>query len=424
MTNEQVERIVNRERKARKEAERLLEVKSTELYDINQNLEQIISERTEKLSMALEEAKIAIQTKDDFLSNMSHEIRTPLNAIIGFIEMMQQNPNETDNFIKYLKIIDSSSKNLLKIINDILDFSKLQNQKYSLSLIHVDLKEKLSYAFEVFSENANKKSLKYELIFSEKFPSCLTVDDTKIIQIVSNFISNAIKFTPIGKSVTVHIDYDDTEKKLKIEVIDKGIGIESAAKEKIFNSFEQEDASITREFAGTGLGLSIASQLIGLMNGQLIFKSVKEEGSTFGFVIRTKICKHIDTTSKEILTSLPSYTGKVLIAEDNEMNIMLMEVLMEKFSIDFDIVTNGELAVEAIKKTSYNLVLMDNQMPKMSGKEATRIIRTFNKDIPIVALSANVTKNDRIEFLSVGMNDTLMKPINFNKLKEQFEKYL
>jgi len=421
MDEAQIKRIINRERKARKEAERLLEEKSTELYHINQNLEETILERTKSLSTALKEAKSAVKSKDEFLSNMSHEIRTPLNAILGFVQLMIQQPYEEKKFSRNLKIINSSSKNLLQIINDILDFSKLQSKKVTLSVIDVNLKEKLTYAFEMFLEQANEKSLLYELIFSEDFPKCLRVDEIKIIQILNNFISNAIKFTSTGQMVVVSVEYHHNT--LRVEVKDSGIGIDIEAQHKVFKSFEQEDASVTHNFGGTGLGLAISKELIEVMNAKLIFESTKGQGSNFGFSLQIEQCekkqKEHKNTSKKC-----SYKGKILIAEDNEMNIVLMEILMESFNIEFDLVFNGQEAVDAIKANNYALVLMDNQMPIMSGKEATKIIRTFNSTIPIVALSANAITSEQKEFLEVGMNDTLAKPINFEKLEEQFKKYL
>ena len=422
MDEAQVKRIVNRERKARKEAEKLLEQKSTELYEINQDLEKIITERTQSLSIALDEAKVAMKTKDDFLSNMSHEIRTPLNAILGFIQMMMEQPYEKEKFSKHLKIIDSSSKSLLQIINDILDFSKLQSGNTILSVVHVDLKEKLDHTFQIFSEKANEKSLFYELIFSKDFPECLCVDEIRISQILSNFISNAIKFTSTGQMVITSVEYDNNI--LTLEVKDSGVGIDEKAQDKIFQSFIQEDASVTREFGGTGLGLAISKELIELMGGELIFESIKGQGSTFGCSIPLEICEKQEVIEKKKDTKVNNYKGCILIAEDNEMNIILMEALMESFNIEYDLVLNGEEAVTAVKNKEYNLVLMDNQMPKLSGTEATKVIRTFNTSLPIVALSANAIESEQKEFLAAGMNASLAKPIDFKKLEEQFSKYL
>ncbi|MBU1667463.1 response regulator [bacterium] len=424
MDDERVKRIINRERAARKESERLLESKSSELYEINQNLEKLVLERTNKLSNALKEAELAMKVKDEFLSNMSHEIRTPLNAIIGFVQIMMKSTYNEKSFFKHLSIVNSSSKNLLQIINDILDFSKLQSGKFTISLVNIDLKAKLEHTFSLFSQEAEAKSLYYELFFSDDFPKYLLVDETRIVQILSNFISNAIKFTPVGKVILVNVGYDHKTSKLKIEVQDTGIGIDEEAKAKIFNSFEQEDASVTRKFGGTGLGLAISKQLIELMDGTIIFESTKGSGSTFGFEMSVETGGDVEVIEEKSKEEEHGYKGKVLIAEDNEMSAILMETLMEGFEVEFEIVADGELAVEAVKSNDYAFVFMDNQMPKLSGIEATKCIRTFNTDIPIVALSANALKTEQEEFLSAGMNDTLSKPVNQEDLKLMLDKYL
>ena len=424
MDEVRVKRIINRERAARKESERLLESKSSELYEININLEKLVLERTDKLSNALKEAELAMKVKDEFLSNMSHEIRTPLNAIIGFVQIMMNSTYNEKSFHKHLSIVNSSSKNLLQIINDILDFSKLQSGKFTISLANIDLKAKIEHTFSLFSKVAEEKSLYYELFFSDDFPKYLVVDETRIVQILSNFISNAIKFTPVGKVVLVNVGYNMKTNKLKIEVQDTGIGIEEEAKAKIFNSFEQEDASVTRKFGGTGLGLAISKQLIDLMDGTIIFESTKGSGSTFGFEIFAEIGEKEAIVEEEVDKEEEAYKGKILIAEDNEMSAILMETLMESLDIEFEIVADGELAVKAVQSNDYVLVFMDNQMPKLSGIEATKRIRTFNKDIPIIALSANALKTEQENFLNAGMNDTLSKPVDQGDLATMLDKYL
>lgn len=424
MDKERFIRIVNREKAARKESERLLEVKSSELYQNNKNLERLVSERTIKLSKALKYAEEAAEIKDAFLSNMSHEIRTPLSAILGFVEIMMNSPYNEETFFKHLGIVHNSSKNLLQIIDDILDFSKLQSGKFTLSPIDVNLKEKIEHIFSLFSKAAEEKSLSYGIFFSDHFPDCFITDETRVIQILSNFISNAIKFTPVGNMVTVNVNYDPAGKMLEAEVQDTGIGISEEAKNNIFNSFEQEDTSVTREYGGTGLGLVIAKQLIEVLNGEIIFKSAKGKGSTFGFKIPVVTCEKSMPDDIKNEHQQGNYKGRVLIAEDDEMCAMLMEALMEGFGIQFDIVSNGELAIEALKNKEYALVFMDNQMPKVSGKEATRQIREFNLNIPIVALSANALKNEQQAFLDAGMNDTLSKPIDHKELEIILHKYL
>lgn len=423
MDDARVKRIINRERNARKESERLLEQKSSELYQINQNLEQLVTERTEKLTTALKNANIAMKTKDDFVSNMSHEIRTPLNAIMGFVEVMRSSEYEEIAFDNYLNIIHDSSENLLKIINDILDFSKLQSGQFKISEIEVNLKEKFEHGYSLFAKLAKDKDIDFFITYSKDFPKALLVDDVRVMQIVSNFVSNALKFTASKGMVSIQVNYYHDLKELTVKIIDTGIGIKEEAQSKIFNSFEQEDRTVTREYGGTGLGLAISKQLIELMSGEILFKSTHGKGSMFGFKIPLEVAEEKERVVNNVQKSVLNFSGKVLVAEDNEVNILLISILLEQFAIPFDVVENGVLAIEAVEKNSYNLVLMDNQMPKLSGKDATLAIRKFDKELPIVALSANALKTEKEEFLKVGMNDVLTKPINKEELLEVLEKY-
>ncbi|SFV60058.1 Sensory box histidine kinase/response regulator [hydrothermal vent metagenome] len=423
MDDEKFKRILGRERSAKKEAERLLEVKSLELWELNQNLEAIINERTFELQTSLEKVQKLAETKSEFLSNMSHEIRTPLNAIIGFIDFMHATEYEKKSFDKYFGIIKSSSKNLLQITNDILDISKLQSGKFSISIIKVNLKEEVECLIALFKSKAKEENVYLDVNFSHDFPPYLLVDDTRILQIISNFVSNALKFTLKDGKVSVDLHYSKETKVLNLEVIDTGIGIEESAQESIFKAFEQEDSSTTRNFGGTGLGLSISLSLIRLMKGKVIFKSVKNEGSIFGFSIPAEFSE-IDDEATEVALVDYKHKGKILLVEDNKTNIILMEMIFDELSLEYDIVFNGQEAVDAVKENTYELVLMDNQMPVLSGKEATIKIREFNTDLPIVALSANVMQEEQEEFIKAGMNATLAKPISQKKLVEVLNKYL
>jgi signal transduction histidine kinase/CheY-like chemotaxis protein len=424
MDEERIKRIINRERKARKEAEHLLEEKSTELYEINQNLEKLVQERTKKLSLALENAQIAMKTKDDFVSNMSHEIRTPLNAIMGFVEVLRTSEYEKNSFGKYLNIIHDSSEHLLKIINDILDFSKLQSGQFKISLIEVNLHEKFEHTYSLFSKLADEKEINFDLVFSDSFPKLLMVDDVRVIQVVSNFVSNALKFTPALGSVTIDVSYDYVECTLSVKIIDTGIGIKKEAQDKIFNSFEQEDRTVTREYGGTGLGLAISKKLVQLMSGELLFESTQGKGSLFGFRIPIEVVEEKSDEEDECTNGTLSFSGKALVVEDNEVNVLLISILLEQYQVSFDVVGNGLLAIEAVNNYDYALVFMDNQMPKLSGRDATIEIRKFNQKVPIVALSANALKSEKEAFLEIGMNDVLTKPIDKAELLEVLEKYM
>jgi len=285
MSEDRWERRLNREKKARKEAEKLLEDKSLELWELNQSLEAQVAKRTEELEQALETVEKASRAKDDFLSSMSHEIRTPLNAIIGFVDIMLKQEPDAEKRTRYLKIIQQSGKSLLRIINDILDFTKLQSGKFNIHRTNTDLRAILSDNCKLFAAEAKVKGINYSYSFNHGFPSTLHADEIRIVQILNNFTSNAIKFTPQNGSVDVTINYDLEQKSFILKVKDTGIGIAKEKHESIFVPFEQEESGTTREYGGTGLGLAICVSLIKLMNGKLIFESEKNKGSTFGFQI-------------------------------------------------------------------------------------------------------------------------------------------
>ncbi|MDB2562583.1 ATP-binding protein [Sulfurimonas sp.] len=289
MSDEKWTRRVTREKNARKEAEKLLEDKSLELWTLNQNLEEKVKQRTVELENALAQAKKANKAKDDFLSSMSHEIRTPLNAIIGFVDIMIKKDIDEGKRKKYFKIIQQSGKNLLRVINDILDFSKLQSDKLHIHRSQTNIQEILSDSCRLFESKALEKNITFAVNFNENFPPELIADEIRIIQIMNNFISNAMKFTPSGKSITVNFIYENTDSTLSVLVEDTGIGIEKAKQESIFIPFEQEDIGTTREYGGTGLGLAICVSLIQMMDGELIFQSQKNVGSTFGFKLKVEL---------------------------------------------------------------------------------------------------------------------------------------
>ena len=289
MSEEKWARRINRERNARKEAEKLLEDKSLELWNLNQSLEEIVRQRTLDLESALSEAKKANRSKDDFLSSMSHEIRTPLNAIIGFVDIMLRKDVDIDRRKKYLKTIQQSGKNLLRVINDILDFSKIQSEKLHIHRAKSNLKEILSDSCRLYESKALEDKITYKYRFSDNFPNEIIADEIRIMQIMNNFISNAMKFTPKDESITIDFKYEPIDSSLSVRVIDTGIGIEKAKQESIFIPFEQEDVGTTREYGGTGLGLAICVSLIEMMDGELIFESEKNKGSTFGFKLKVEL---------------------------------------------------------------------------------------------------------------------------------------
>jgi PAS domain S-box-containing protein len=379
-----------------------------------------------KLAIALEKAVAAEKAKGEFLSNMSHEIRTPLNAIIGFVTLLKSKITD-ESSAKYLNIVHSSSNALLDIINDILDFSKIQSGTFEINKKNFDPSHDLDHVISLFSSKAMEKQLKYSYDLADQLPDCVIADNVRIKQVFSNLVSNAIKFTPEEGSVKIVIDYQEGD--LIIEVKDSGIGIALENQEKIFQAFAQVDGTTTREYGGTGLGLSISSKLVQLMGGILLLESEEGKGSTFKVQIPCEKCMKKVTNELTISDHEKQFKGKVLIAEDNKTNQMLIKILISKFGLEHQIVADGNEAVEAFKAEKFSLVLMDENMPNLNGLGALKQIRAYEKEqglnpTPIVALTANVMVGDRERFLEAGMNDFVGKPINVEELKQVFEKLL
>jgi len=377
-----------------------------------------------RLKEAKENADKSNKAKSEFLANMSHEIRTPLNAIIGFIEILQE--RETDiTKQKYLDIVNSSSKNLIELINDILDFSKIESGNIEIEHIDFDPLKEFSLTRKLFQAKFKEKNIKFYPSYLDMPPS-LNGDVLRIKQVINNLLSNAIKFTDKNKIVYLDITYRDAN--LYVKVRDEGIGISQLYQEKIFEAFTQEDSSTTRKYGGTGLGLTISYNLVKAMGGELKVKSVLGKGSEFYFSLPLLAGKEI----KEIV-SIEENTlfknKKILLVEDNKANQMFMKVVLKKLSLEFDIANDGLEAIDKFKNSSYDAILMDENMPNMNGIEATQQIIKIEKEkelkhTPIIALTANALKGDRDRFLSSGMDEYLSKPLNKKKLLEVLGKFL
>lgn len=362
----------------------------------------------------------AERIKSAFVANMSHEIRTPINGIVGFVHLLSKTVLDTTQR-RYVSIVESSLEMLLHIVNDVLDFSKIEEGKIEMELIESDPVIGIKSIYELFIPQADMKKIEYQLIMDEKIKSCLILDILRIKQVLSNLISNAIKFTPEEGSVQVKIEVvEDTldVQRLELSVIDTGIGIPKEKQTKIFEKFTQADASTTREYGGTGLGLSIAYAIVDLMGGKLMIQSEKGEGSTFRFYIDAKkcdLCKMQEIIVEEpVTTTLPL---RVLVVEDYEINRMLIgELLSYHYGITADFANNGEEGVKMVRTNTYDLVLMDVNMPVMDGIQATKEIRTFSPALPIVALTANAMDGDAQKLISQGMSDYLAKPLEYDEL--------
>ena len=513
----------------------------------NDELEEI----TKKAKKSEEEALNANETKSKFLANMSHEIRTPLNAIIGFSDILS-NANMDDNDKEKAEIISKSAKALLNIINDILDISKIESGKYEVSKSNFDLRDLLEQIVQLYAVNTKQKNIRFLYTLDESIPNFVFSDETKIKQVLSNILSNAIKFTPENKKVTFNVKLLKLENNIasvRFSVKDEGIGISLENQRSIFEPFSQADGTISRKYGGTGLGLAISLNIVKMLGSEIKLISRENEGSLFYFdldlVIQDIInldssklkydfaicnivedteniknhlanvvkyfgrihqgdediesCEKIDLifcfgdpqfydkllrrkerfncpvvyvgnvekiNNNNIMKPLMDYfldvpiygskifniiaeskltlkhiekvenkiehkeifSGKVLVAEDNPNNQLLIKIILQKLGLDVTIVENGQLAVEKYESENFDLIFLDINMPVMDGLAALKIIRAheekMQKRTPIIALTANTINGDRERYIDEGMDNYLSKPFERNQLISILELYL
>ncbi len=378
---------------------------------------------------ALEEAKQATKAKSDFLANMSHEIRTPMNGIFGLIQMLQDSKLNVEQR-SMLSMMSSCSDSLVNILNDILDISKIDAGQMELEEIDFDLYSLIEEVVFLLNSRAEQNKNKIVIEIEEDEPRCFKGDPTRIRQIITNYISNAIKFTNNGL-ITVGYEQNSDEG-ITLFVKDTGIGIPIETQGKLFNAFTQADSSTTRKYGGTGLGLVICSKLAELMNGKTGFESKEGEGSTFFFEAPLKKGEKNLSSLKNIKVrkkTVQSSELKILLAEDNEINQMVAKKLLAKLGYQCEISVNGAEVLKTIQKRGvhyYSLILMDMQMPIMDGIEATQsILKEYGEDAPpIIALTANAFDSDRTKCLNAGMKDFLSKPLRKSALQKILLDYL
>lgn len=384
----------------------------------------------EELLKAKNEALNAAQAKTDFLSNMSHEIRTPMNAIIGISELLLEKKMD-DDVHEYLKTIKYSADNLLVIINDILDFSKIEAGKINLESVPFDLRERLDELRKTFKFRADEKGIGLRVSADTDVPFFIAGDPYRLNQILFNLVGNAIKFTSNGYVELKVKKLSESEGMvyLRFDVTDTGIGIPENKLETIFESFTQAYTDTTRKFGGTGLGLAITRNLVQLHGGELSVTSRSGEGSTFSFTLPYKLATPVKAEKADLADPSRDLSHlKILLVEDNTMNQFVAIQILKKWSANVEIASTGAEAITKLEHDKYDVVLMDLQMPEMSGYEATEYIRAkkttvLNPVIPIIALTADAFDETKIRVFKAGMNDFITKPFKQDELYSKIIKH-
>jgi len=410
----------------------------SEAYRLLEKKFKAASEKAEKLEHDKKMTEL-------FLASMSHEIRTPLNGIIGLTEVLDGTELNAEQK-EFVALIRDSSDNLRVIVNDILEISKLNSGKMELECIPFDLIRKIHSSVELFRPRFEEKQIAQTLTIDPQIPKIVKGDPTRLSQVVTNLVSNAIKFTEPGGSIDVSAQFVENREGrvvLKVAVKDSGIGLSKEQQTKIFDAYAQASASTTRKAGGTGLGLTISQKIVRSMGGELAVESEEGKGATFFFTVALKEAEQPElpeavqeqeeeTEAVEAETAeLPEASEKpleILVAEDNPINQKLIRIVLEKFGLNVTLANNGEEALEARKANRYDMIFMDVQMPVMGGVEATHKILEYEKEknlphVPIIALTANALAGDREKYIGEGMDDYATKPLDVKVIEKLVEKY-
>jgi len=390
------------------------------------------------LKQATEKAQAASKAKSDFLANMSHEMRTPLNVIIG-MTLVGKKAKLSEEKVSALNKIGDASSHLLSVVNDVLDMAKIEADEMELVPVEYNIGHMIEKVLSVVQYKADEKQQSLNVVLDDKIPNAIFGDELRLLQVITNILSNAIKFTHDKGEISLNVSMsEDVENEICIEISDNGIGISADMQSKLFDTFEQAESGASRVYGGTGLGLSISKKLIDLMGGKIWIESQLGEGTKVIFTVPI-ISEQMDSDNNYMYISIDDFEntdtfnmlkGKhLLVAEDIEINREILIALLDNTGLIIDCAENGKEAVDIItaEPDKYDIIFMDLQMPQMGGLEATRHIRALPKRkrgwLPIVAMTANVFKDDVEACIKAGMDDHLGKPLEYNKVISTLLKY-
>ena len=384
------------------------------------HLDELLLDKTREIETTSQEV---LKLKDEFLANMSHEIRSPMYGIIGMIDVLKDSEGLSDEQQSYVNTVYTSSHHLLGILNDILDLSKLESGKMKTRNSPLDIVHATSKVVDLFKSISDEKGLNLSFKYDKNIPKFIIADKIKIIQVINNLINNAVKYTEKG-SVLIKLSLLNASEsfiELKFEAIDTGIGISEENVEKVFSQFQQIDQSSTKSVRGTGLGLSISRNIISLLGGNIGVSSTLKKGSNFWFSLKVELPTASEIKGLGQKKSIPLKLNKrVLVVDDIDVNLKIVSLMLVSMGCEVETAKNGQLAIDAFEEGKFDLILMDIQMPVMSGVEATQVIKqNFTNVPPVIALTANALSGDVEKFISSGLDYFLSKPITKEALSEK-----